>query len=71
MSDILINAGRTTEFVPIIDSQGAEETVSLQPGGRLTLSVDKRVAPKYRAEAHPYVFLNGTVMTQPTSAQGE
>lgn len=70
MSDTLINSGRITEFVPVIDSQGTESTVSLQPGGRMTLSVGHRVAPTYKAEAHPKVFLNGEAMTQPT-AQGD
>lgn len=62
MSFKLINTGSVVEYVPVIGPDGKEATVSLQPGGKLSLGVGTSVSPKYTAEAHPKVYLNGAPM---------
>jgi hypothetical protein len=60
LSDTLINTGKMAMFVDVLEPDGKTvDTITLQPGGKLTLPAGYTVHPEFIAAQHPKVFLNG------------
>jgi len=62
MAEKLLNMGPVSVPIPVVNGDGARDTVTLQPGGRLTLPLGYKVDPGFAAAGHPKVYVNGTPM---------